>query len=152
MNKSIAALVLVALVATGFYASYASEEPLAESPAGGYVFPSLARSTDEIIVLAGKINAAAAAQAIPVGSPHKVIWNPADFPSDSVKISLLRKQEDGSFILARVLEPAADNDGLTIWTPSTKEGGDNIYVEVSCGEPADGCATSVSQVSFTLVE
>ena len=93
---------------------------------------------------------------IKTGSNQSITWTTENFPAEaSININLIKKVSDSpvSYELVRQIAANTENDGSFKWSPKRDELGENLQIEIGCGNPekfTGGCVSSVDNVTFAV--
>ncbi|MFA6459036.1 MAG: hypothetical protein WCV79_01395 [Candidatus Paceibacterota bacterium] len=100
----------------------------------------------------GMTNAALAIQSIDLGIPQNIRWSVSDFPSEFVKISIIRKTASNpdTYELVRTVSDKTPNDGVATWVPTEGDVGTDMLAEVGCTESTEACSPSVSRSKIAV--
>lgn len=118
-------------------------------------------STDFSVVKASneaKVNTVSSVSksVIKTGSNQNITWTTENFPAEaSINISLIKKVSDSpvSYELVRQIANNTENDGNFKWSPKRDELGENLQIEIGCGNPekfTSGCVSSVDNKTFAV--
>lgn len=118
-------------------------------------------STDFSVVKASneaKVNTVSSVSksVIKTGSNQNITWTTENFPAEaSININLIKKVSDSpvSYELVRQIANNTENDGNFKWSPKRDELGENLQIEIGCGNPekfANGCVSSVDNKTFAV--
>lgn len=93
---------------------------------------------------------------IKTGSNQNITWTTENFPAGaSININLIKKVSDSpvSYELVRQIATNTENDGSFKWSPKRDELGENLQIEIGCGNPekfTGGCVSSVDNKTFAV--
>lgn len=97
-------------------------------------------------------NAALPPQTVLLGAEQSITWNKSNFPTDFVRINVIRKVSDvpAAYELIRILSESTANDGSATWVPSQNELGKGVYIEIGCVDSTVACSPSISMTSIAV--
>lgn len=93
---------------------------------------------------------------IKTGSNQNITWTTENFPAGAtININLIKKVSDSpvSYELVRQIANNTENDGSFKWSPKRDELGENLQIEIGCGNSekfSGGCISSVDNKTFAV--
>ena len=91
---------------------------------------------------------------IEIGQTQKVTWNSQNYQASGVKINIIKKvaSNPNRYDLVRTVNGKIANNGSATWVPARTDIGDNVFVEVACGESANACHAGMTGSSLAVVD
>lgn len=93
---------------------------------------------------------------IKTGSSQTITWTTENFPANAlININLIKKVSDSpaGYQLVRQIAIDTENDGSFKWSPKRDEIGENLLIEIGCGNGEmfeNGCKSSVDEKTFAI--
>jgi peptidoglycan hydrolase-like protein with peptidoglycan-binding domain len=93
-------------------------------------------------------------ESIELGNTQTITWNSQNYQASDVKVNIIRKiaSNPNTYEFVRTVNGKIANKGSATWVPARSDIGNNVFVEVACGESINACHAGITGSALAVVD